>query len=455
MPSDPARQLSLHEAADLLGVHYMTIYRRVRLGILPARKVGGTWMIASADLERPTTTPERGRRRGGGSHPRASMWQERLQARMLSGDVAGSWQVIEAAMASGLEPGEVYVRVLAPSLHAIGVSWNDGAVTIDQEHLASSVAATLIGRLGPRFVHPGRKKAVVIVAMPPGERHGLGVAMLADILTEAGYGVLNLGPDTPTASLTAAMRDAGSLAAVVVSVVDINRRSGRRTPPGCGPSGTSVGSPPGRRKRDPGRTRGARSRCGRMDRGSARARRPDRSAEGTHAINPLPPPVAGVPFDLKTAAGRVAGYRLGEGPTVLLLHSFNAAGTGMELAPLASRLAEHRRVVLVDWLGFGTSDRPDAPYGWELYGEQLERIRVAALGPDEASVDVIALSLPGQFVVVAAADNPQRFGRIVLISPTGFGRFKGSPGRSSRNLYRFLRLTGMVGCCSRCSLGAR
>ena len=96
---------------------------------------------------------------------------------------------------------------------------------------------------------------------------------------------------------------------------------------------------------------------------------------------PLPPPVAGVPFDLETAAGRVAGYRMGEGRTVLLLHSFNAAGSGIELAPLASRLAQHRRVVLVDWLGFGTSDRPDAPYGWALYGEQLERIRVAAMQP--------------------------------------------------------------------------
>ena len=55
MPSDPARHLSLHEAADLLGVHYMTIYRRVRLGILPARKIGGTWMVDPADLERATT----------------------------------------------------------------------------------------------------------------------------------------------------------------------------------------------------------------------------------------------------------------------------------------------------------------------------------------------------------------------------------------------------------------
>lgn len=160
--------------------------------------------------------------------------------------------------------------------------------------------------------------------------------------------------------------------------------------------------------------------------------------------NPLlPPPVHGVSFDLDTDAGRVAGYRLGEGRTVLLLHSFNAAGAGVELAPLALRLAARRRVVLVDWLGFGTSERPDAPYGWAFYGEQLERIRVAALQPGETCVDVVALSLPAQYVVVAAADHQERFGRIVLISPTGFGRFKGSAGRASRNLHGFLRRTGI------------
>ncbi len=115
----------------------------------------------------------------------------------------------------------------------------------------------------------------------------------------------------------------------------------------------------------------------------------------------------------------------------------------MEIAPLASRLAEHRRVVLVDWLGFGTSDRPEAPYGWALYREQLELIRKAALQPDETSIEVVALSLPGQYVVVAAVEHPERFGRIVLISPTGFGRFKGDAGRRSRIVYRLLRNTGI------------
>ena len=52
--------------------------------------------------------------------------------------------------------------------------------------------------------------------------------MLAEILTGDGYGVLNLGPDTPPASLVAALRDAGRLADVVVSVVDIERRPAAR-----------------------------------------------------------------------------------------------------------------------------------------------------------------------------------------------------------------------------------
>ncbi|HEY5628280.1 MAG TPA: alpha/beta hydrolase [Candidatus Limnocylindrales bacterium] len=158
---------------------------------------------------------------------------------------------------------------------------------------------------------------------------------------------------------------------------------------------------------------------------------------------PLPPPVRGARLEIATSAGRVVGYELGHGPTVLLLHSFNAAGTGAELAPLASRLAAHRRVVVVDWLGFGTSDRPDAAYGWALYGDQLEQIWEAALQPGETSVDIVALSLPGQYVVVTAAEHPERFGHIVLISPTGFGRFKGDAGPVSKAIYRVLRLTGI------------
>jgi methanogenic corrinoid protein MtbC1 len=56
--------------------------------------------------------------------------------------------------------------------------------------------------------------------MPVGERHGLGVAMLADIVAQAGYDVLNVGADTPPSSLASVIRSRDDLRAIVISVVD-------------------------------------------------------------------------------------------------------------------------------------------------------------------------------------------------------------------------------------------
>ena len=230
MTDDAAAFLTLHEAADRLGVHYMTVYRHVRLGMLPAHKVGGTWRIDPADLVAARSREAEGNamRTPAGPAPkgpkrRRAPWPDRLRERMLAGDAAGSWQVVEAAMASGVEPVDVYVEILAPALYGIGSGWQAGTIPIEREHLASSVAAAIVGRMGPRFRRRGRHLGSVIIAMPVGERHGLGAAMLADIVADAGYEVLNVGPDTPPASLAAAIRSRDDLRAVVVSVVDAAR----------------------------------------------------------------------------------------------------------------------------------------------------------------------------------------------------------------------------------------
>ena len=85
MASDGPAALTLHEAAERLGVHYMTVYRRVRLGVLPARKVDGTWWVDPADLDDEPTgaATARGRRRDG-TPSRASTWR-----RPLAGPDAG------------------------------------------------------------------------------------------------------------------------------------------------------------------------------------------------------------------------------------------------------------------------------------------------------------------------------------------------------------------------------
>ena len=275
--------------------------------------------------------------------------------------------------------------------------------------------------------------------MPPGERHGLGVAMLADILTDAGYEVLNLGPDTPNVSFAAAIRNA-DLAAVVVSVVDIERRpaagrllaAARRERPSV-PRLVGGNAVPDERVA--------------LDLGADGWVADPRwlgdliDAQGTSMTIPLPPPVAGVPFDLETAAGRVAGYRLGEGRTVLLLHSFNAAGSGIELAPLASRLPS------TDESCWSTGS--DRHLGSARRALRLGILRRAARAHpvcrDAAGGDLRrcrrALTA-GAVCRRRRRGHPQRFGRIVSsVRPDSAA--SRSAGRASRNIDRFLRLTGI------------
>jgi methanogenic corrinoid protein MtbC1 len=142
---------------------------------------------------------------------------------MLAGDDGGSWGVVEAAIASGMEPRDFYCDVLTPVLHSIGRLWEGGEIGVEDEHLASNVAAGIIGRLGPRFASRGRTKGTVVVAMPAGERHDLGLAMLADILRSDGYRVLNLGADTPAPAMLSALDGIEDLSAVALGIVDSER----------------------------------------------------------------------------------------------------------------------------------------------------------------------------------------------------------------------------------------
>lgn len=204
--------VTLQEAADLLGVHYMTAYRYVRLGQLPASKVGPTWRVALADVEAMRAGPPR---TGGRKHK--APWAERLRARLLAGDEAGAWGVVEAALTAGADPAEIHLDVLAPAMRAVGELWATGEIDVADEHRATVVASRLVGRLSPRFARRGRSRGCVVVGCAEGERHALPTLLLADVLRSAGWSVIDLGADVPMSSFVTAVEGEGSLVAVGVS----------------------------------------------------------------------------------------------------------------------------------------------------------------------------------------------------------------------------------------------
>jgi len=202
-------ELTLHQVAEELGVHYMTAYRYVRLGMLPARREGREWRVRREDLDSmnaPGVAPGEDR----------APWGERLTARLIDGDESGAWWVMESALAAGSSPEEVLVGVLAPAMRSVGERWAAGDIGVDQEHTASAIAHRLIGRLGGRFSRRGVTRGVIVLGGTAGEGHALPLALAAEVIRQKGFHVIDLGPRLPVDAFVAAVKRAPMLVAVGV-----------------------------------------------------------------------------------------------------------------------------------------------------------------------------------------------------------------------------------------------
>lgn len=207
----PNEPLTLQQAADQLGVHYMTAYRYVRTGRLPAARKGSVWLVDPVELDRfaeqrRSQPPRRGNARADHS--------KRLEDRLIHGDEAGAWSVIDGALGSAMEPAEVYTAVIAPAMSSIGERWAGGELEIEEEHMASAIVQRLIGRMGPNFARRGRRRGTVVLGAPAGDDHGIPLLLLGDLLRARGFEVMDLGANTPAAALSRAVAGADQLVAV-------------------------------------------------------------------------------------------------------------------------------------------------------------------------------------------------------------------------------------------------
>ncbi|MFN8470607.1 MAG: alpha/beta fold hydrolase [Anaerolineae bacterium] len=114
----------------------------------------------------------------------------------------------------------------------------------------------------------------------------------------------------------------------------------------------------------------------------------------------------------------------GSGEPVVLVHGFNAAASSYELRRQVAPLSERFKVYAFDWLGYGLSERPSLLYTAELYAGLLDGfLREVVGGP----AHIIASSQAAAYVIQNAANTPELYRRLLLITPTGIQSLIGEP----------------------------
>ncbi|HEY5302668.1 MAG TPA: helix-turn-helix domain-containing protein [Acidimicrobiales bacterium] len=209
-------ELNLKQAAAVLGVHYMTVYRYVRTGQLAAHRVGTNWVLRRSDLDDfrqrlylVALDPSR---------DEPTPWRDRLRIALMTGDETGGWRIIEQALVAGCSPADCYLDLIVGALNDISQGPEVPGAPIAREYLAISTASRLAARLGARFRRPGRSRGTIIFGAPLGDYHAFPISVVADLVRLSGFDCLELGANVPPEIFAGTAREAPRLVAVGIGV---------------------------------------------------------------------------------------------------------------------------------------------------------------------------------------------------------------------------------------------
>jgi methanogenic corrinoid protein MtbC1 len=104
----------------------------------------------------------------------------------------------------------LYQQVIGPAMYELGRLWEEGVITVADEHLATALTHRVLAALRPPElleqpfqVRSGQPRA--LLAAVQGEQHALGLRMAADLLEDRGCQVAYLGADVPTEAVLQAI----------------------------------------------------------------------------------------------------------------------------------------------------------------------------------------------------------------------------------------------------------
>ena len=107
------------------------------------------------------------------------------------------------------------------------------------------------------------------------------------------------------------------------------------------------------------------------------------------------------------------------GPTLVFIHNVGVGASSYEWSKVYPALAGRHRVLAVDLLGFGESERPKAKLTAADYAAALAEFVGTLCGDETLRPVVVARGLGAGFAALMAATHPEVVGRLILWMPSG------------------------------------
>lgn len=121
-----------------------------------------------------------------------------LYEALAAGDIAAVRQLVTPHVERLAQKAAFLDRVVGESLREIGLRWERGDLTVDEEHRASYMVAEALDRLRPPSPRRGNgKERLALLACPPGEWHDLPLRLVRLILEWSGWQTEMAGAHVP------------------------------------------------------------------------------------------------------------------------------------------------------------------------------------------------------------------------------------------------------------------
>ena len=127
---------------------------------------------------------------------------------VISGKKESIVEAVEQALASGIEPNVIMDDALIAGINKVGDFFSSGKYFLPQLLMSADAMQLAIARIEPLLMRTEvtEKRQTVVIATVEGDIHDIGKNIVALMLRNYGFKVIDLGKDVPAAAIIDAVK---------------------------------------------------------------------------------------------------------------------------------------------------------------------------------------------------------------------------------------------------------